>query len=160
MTCFQIAHHHRCKGVFTTIARKGKEYIRIRPKHPVCRFIQDALETRHVSTRRTRGRPPSTLSSSKDDDYDDFFFVGSIPATPATLAVHRTTQDRRASKNLDTLRNVMRPTKNQRPRRQRNRQSREAKKGSRAVRATRRTKHTHATRSNARRQKSLLTAKV
>ena len=92
MTCFDIAHHHRCKGVFTTIARQGKEYLRIRPKHPVCRFIADALETRRVSNRSTRGRPPSTLSSSDDDDYDDdFSFVGAIPATPITSAVHRTT---------------------------------------------------------------------
>ena len=49
LTCFDIAHHPKCKDLFTKIQRKGQFYCRTIPSHPV---VQDIKEMYHLEIGR------------------------------------------------------------------------------------------------------------
>ena len=80
MSCFEIAHTPEANNLFTCIGRKGKEYLRSIPSHPICEEIVQAYtkEKQRYSDKRPRGRPIvrqaskdslSTMSSSDSDLY-------------------------------------------------------------------------------------------
>ena len=77
MTCFEIAHHPRCKDLFTVIKRKGKTYCRTIPSHGIVQEIKD-LYSSELPRRSTRekpkslrgkvGRPPTTITTINDSE--------------------------------------------------------------------------------------------
>ena len=41
LTCFQIAHHPRCKDLFSIIKRKGKSHCRTIPSYSIVQEVKD-----------------------------------------------------------------------------------------------------------------------
>ena len=69
MTCFQIAHHPICKGLFTVIKRKGKSFCRTILPHSIVQEVNN-LHLLDLPSRSTQeksvcgkvGRPPTTIA--------------------------------------------------------------------------------------------------
>ena len=71
LTCFEIAHHPRCKDMFSRIERNGKIYCRTIPSHSVVEEVKDLyrsdLPRRSERSRPPRvGRPPTTIQPSDE----------------------------------------------------------------------------------------------
>ena len=56
LTCFQIAHHPRCKDLFSMIKRKGKSYCRTIPSHGIVQEVKE-LYSSDLPRRSIRQKP-------------------------------------------------------------------------------------------------------
>ena len=68
LTCFEIAIHPCCDGLFAKIERKWKMYSRTIPSHSIVKEVKDAYQstlsrrsTRKRTIRPRAGRPPSMI---------------------------------------------------------------------------------------------------
>ena len=109
LTCFEIAHHPRCKGLFTKIERKGKNYSRTVPSHSIVQEVkelyQSTMPRRSVRDRFTRsraGRPPTTIVTRNEEtnnEIESMTKVTGIETTPESLSLTNTpTQDQEQPK--------------------------------------------------------------
>ena len=71
LTCFESAHHPKCKDLFTKINRNGKFYCRTIPSHPVVQDTKELYQSelpRRSSCERTirsrPGRPPTVIRTN------------------------------------------------------------------------------------------------
>ena len=55
LTCFEIAHHPWCEGLFTKIERKGKIYSRTIQSHSIVQKVKDTYQST-LSRRSSRER--------------------------------------------------------------------------------------------------------
>ena len=60
MSCFEIAHTPEANNLFTCIGRKGKEYLRSIPSHPICEEIVQAY-TKKSSVTQSSDQEESLL---------------------------------------------------------------------------------------------------
>ena len=111
MTCFEIAHHPRCKDLFTVIKRKGKTYCRTIPSHGIVQEIKD-LYSSELPRRSTRekpkplrgkvGRPPTTITTKTDlrTDFDSPLSgaTSTLASNTANVATTRTVTRTRQQK--------------------------------------------------------------
>ena len=73
LTCFEIAHHRRCRDLFARIERKGKWYNRTIPSHSVVQETKELYQAglprrsnRERPSRSKAGRPPSVIDTSNN----------------------------------------------------------------------------------------------
>ena len=83
LTCFEIAQHPRCDGLFAKIERNWKMYSRTIPSHSIVQEVKDAYQstlprrsTRERTIRPRAGRPPSMIvttatPNNPDNEQDD-----------------------------------------------------------------------------------------
>ncbi len=100
LTCFEIAHHPQCKGLFTRIKHKGKFYSRTVPSHSIVQEVKDLYKstlprrsTRERNNRLRAGRPPTTILTTdgrNNDEIESISNLTSIETTPETFTLTNT----------------------------------------------------------------------
>ena len=122
MTCFEIAHHPRCKDLFTNIMRKGKMYCRTIPSHAVVHEVKELYKadlprrsgraSRNVASRPV-GRPPVNIqiTQRQQDEIESLTAAegvetpaGTPQATPQATALQPrlTTKATKQNKKVST----------------------------------------------------------
>ena len=95
MACFEIAHHPRCKDLFSNIMRSGKMYCRTVPSHAVVQEVKELykadLPRRSGRTNtnvmsRPVGRPPVNIqiNERQQDEIESLTAVEGIETPAAT----------------------------------------------------------------------------
>ena len=100
LTCFDIAHHPKCKDLFTKIQRKGQFYCRTIPSHPV---VQDIKEMYHLELprrsnrerkmRSRAGRPPTVIRTASSPSELDSITVTTPAGTGDFFSAHSTPEE-------------------------------------------------------------------
>ena len=106
LTCFEIAHHPDCEGLFIDVKRGEKTYTRSVKNHPVPLSIKNIYE--RMQPRRSirgRGRPSNNQDKTRveppiEEVYDDAASAGNISnlTTPRNIQPKESQQQTMSSK--------------------------------------------------------------
>jgi len=145
LTCFEIAHHPECEGLFINIQQGDKKYTRSVRNHPIPMTVQKIYERMQPrQSIRGRGRPSNNQDRTKaappiEEVYDDAASVGNISnlTTPQNIQQHESHQEQRntehntrskTKKRIATKKNETNNRINKRKRLPRNQQTRSSKR--------------------------------